>query len=144
MLMDQLKDRIKSAMKAGNTLERDVLKVALGDLQLQATRQGSDLSDEDVQKGLRKVIKGNREMIAAVTDPAVLERMNQEIQVLETLLPTSLDQAQIRVALDALAEPIRAAGNAGQATGIAMKHLKSQGLAVEGRDVQAVVQQIRD
>ena len=144
MLMDQLKDRIKSAMKAGNTLERDVLKVALGDLQLQATRQGSDLSDEDVQMGLRKVIKGNREMIAAVTDPAVLERMNQEIQVLETLLPTSLDQAQIRVALDALAEPIRAAGNAGQATGIAMKHLKSQGLAVEGRDVQAVVQQIRD
>ena len=144
MLMDQLKDRIKSAMKAGNTLERDVLKVALGDLQLQATRQGSDLSDEDVQKGLRKVIKGNREMIAAVTDPAVLERMNQEIQVLETLLPTSLDQAQIRVALDALAEPIRAAGNAGQATGIAMKHLKSQGLAVEGRDVQAVVEQIRD
>ena len=144
MLMDQLKERIKSAMKAGNTLERDVFKVALGDLQLQETRQGQTLTDEDVQKGLRKVIKGNREMISAVTDPAVLERMNAEIQILETLLPTTLDPAQIRVVLDAVAEPIRAAGNDGQATGIAMKHLKSQGLAVEGRDVQTVVKQLRE
>ena len=144
MLMDQLKERIKSAMKAGNTLERDVFKVALGDLQLQETRQGQPLTDEDVQKGLRKVIKGNREMISAVTDPAVLERMNAEIQILETLLPTTLDPAQIRVVLDAVAEPIRAAGNDGQATGIAMKHLKAQGLAVEGRDVQTVVKQLRE
>ena len=144
MLMDQLKERIKSAMKAGNTLERDVFKVALGDLQLQETRQGQTLTDEDVQKGLRKVIKGNREMISAVTDPAVLERMNAEIQILETLLPTTLDPAQIRVVLDAVAEPIRAAGNDGQATGIAMKHLKAQGLAVEGRDVQTVVKQLRE
>ncbi len=143
MLIDQLKDRIKSAMRSGNKLERDIFKVALGDLQLQETRQNAPLSDEDVQKGLRKVIKGNREMIAAVSDDQVLQRMQNEIDILETMLPTSLSPEQIFVALQSVADPIKAAGNDGQATGIAMKHLKSQELTVEGRDVQTAVKRLR-
>ena len=43
----------------------------------------------------------------------------------------------------ASADDIRAAGNPGQATGAAMKHLKPQGLEVEGKDVAAAVAQIR-
>jgi hypothetical protein len=38
---------------------------------------------------------------------------------------------------------IRNAKNDGQATGVAMKHLKGQSLPVQGQDVSAAVRQIR-
>jgi hypothetical protein len=38
---------------------------------------------------------------------------------------------------------VKAAGNDGQATGVAMKHLKSLGAEVNGKDVSAAVRQLR-
>ncbi|MEL7088831.1 MAG: GatB/YqeY domain-containing protein, partial [Planctomycetota bacterium] len=85
MLIDTIQSQIKDAMRAKDSATRDLLKVVLGDLQLNETRKGSALTDEEAQKDVKKVIKGNREMIAAVDDPQVVERMEWEIGVLETL-----------------------------------------------------------
>jgi len=38
---------------------------------------------------------------------------------------------------------IKAAGNEGQATGVAMKHLKSSGATVNGKDVAEAVKRVR-
>ena len=143
MSMQLIKQQVKDAMKAGDTQRRDVLRVVLGDLQLNETRKGAELSLDEVHAGVRKVIKGNRDMIAAVSDPAVQERMNQEIAILEALLPQTLSVEQIVEALGPVEADIRAAGNDGQATGVAMKHLKSQGASVEGKDVATAVRQVR-
>ncbi len=143
MLIDDIKKRIIVAMKAKNTQERDILKVVLGDLQIQETRKAQALTDAEAQQIIRKVIKGNQEMITAVDDPAVVERMNQEIAILETLLPRSLSLEAIVIALAPVADAVKAAGNDGQATGVAMKHLKSQGAEVQGKDVSAAVRQLR-
>lgn len=143
MLIDDIKKRIIVAMKAGQTQERDILKVVLGDLQISETRKFKDLTDAEAQAIVRKVIKGNREMIAAVDDPAVAQRMTQEIAILETLLPRSLSVEQIVVALAPVADEVKAAGNDGQATGVAMKHLKPTGAQVQGKDVSAAVRQLR-
>ncbi|MEM9913623.1 MAG: GatB/YqeY domain-containing protein [Planctomycetota bacterium] len=143
MLIDDIKKRIIVAMKAKNTQERDILKVVLGDLQIQETRKGDDLTDAEAQQIIRKVIKGNGEMITAVEDAAVVERMNQEIAILESLLPQSLSVEEIVAALGPVAEAVKAAGNDGQATGVAMKHLKSSGAEVQGKDVSAAVRQMR-
>ena len=143
MLIDDIKKRIIVAMKAKNTQERDILKVVLGDLQIQETRKGDDLTDAEAQQIIRKVIKGNGEMITAVEDAAVVERMNQEIAILESLLPQSLSVEEIVAALGPVADAVKAAGNDGQATGVAMKHLKSSGAEVQGKDVSAAVRQMR-
>ena len=143
MSMQLIKQQVKDAMKAGDTQRRDVLRVVLGDLQLNETRKGAELSLDEVHAGVRKVIKGNRDMIAAVSDPAVQERMNQEIAILEALLPQTLSVEQIVEALGPVEADVRAAGNDGQATGVAMKHLKSQGASVEGKDVATAVRQVR-
>ncbi|MEM1027409.1 MAG: GatB/YqeY domain-containing protein [Planctomycetota bacterium] len=143
MLIDDIKKRIIVAMKAKNTQERDILKVVLGDLQIQETRKGDDLTDAEAQQIIRKVIKGNGEMITAVEDAAVVERMNQEIAILESLLPQSLSVEEIVAALGPVADAVEAAGNDGQATGVAMKHLKSSGAEVQGKDVSAAVRQMR-
>jgi hypothetical protein len=42
-----------------------------------------------------------------------------------------------------VAGAIKAAGNDGQATGVAMKHLKSAGASVDGKTVAEAVKQIR-
>lgn len=143
MLIDTIKSQIKDAMRAKDTATRDLLKVVLGDLQLNETRKGSALTDEEAQKDIKKVIKGNREMMAAVDDPEVTQRMEWEIGVLEQLLPQTLSVEQIVAALEPVADAVKAAGNDGQATGVAMKHLKSSGAEVEGKDVAAAVRQLR-
>lgn len=144
MLIDDIKKRIIVAMKANNKQERDILKVVLGDLQIQETRKAEDLTDAESQQIIRKVIKGNQEMITAVDDPEVVERMNQEIAILDTLLPQSLSVDEIVKALAPVEDAVKAAGNDGQATGVAMKHLKSNGAEVQGKDVSNAVRQIRN
>ena len=44
---------------------------------------------------------------------------------------------------NAIAADLKGAKNDGQATGLAMKHLRQQGLAVLGEDVAAAVRQLR-
>jgi hypothetical protein len=71
---------------------------------------------------------------------AVLER---EITFLKSILPETLDADAIVRALAPVREDIVNAKSDGQATGVAMKHLKSQSLNVQGQDVSVAVKQIR-
>ncbi len=143
MLIDDLKARIILAMKAKNHHERDTLKVALGDMQLAETRKGEALTDEEAQAVIKKVVKGNREMIAVAKDPEVVQRTETEIALLNGLLPQTLTVEEITQHLAPVQDAIRAAGNDGQATGVAMKHLKSGGHAVEGQSVAQAVKALR-
>jgi len=142
-LLQQIKQQVLEAMKARDTTRKDVLRVAQGDIELAETRQGKPLTDEEAQKIVRKLIKSNQETLAVVQDPSASEKLNQEITILEALLPRTLGVAEIIAALQPQEDAIKAAGNDGQATGVAMKHLKQQGLAVDGKDVSQAVRQIR-
>lgn len=142
-LLEQIKKQVIDAMKARDTVAKDVLRVAQGDIELAETRSGKAQTEQEAQQIVRKLIKSNQETIAVATDPAMIEKLNQEIAILEALLPRMLGVAEIIAALEPVADAIKAAGNDGQATGVAMKHLKPQGLAVDGKDVSAAVRQIR-
>lgn len=142
-LLEQIKKQVFEAMKAKDTLTKEILRVAQGDIELQETRQGNAVSDEDTQKIVRKIIKSNQETIGHASDPAMIEKLEKEIVILEALLPRTLGVDEILVALQPVADDIKVAGNDGQATGVAMKHLKPQGLVVEGKVVSAAVRQIR-
>ena len=144
MLIDDIKKRIATAMKAGDTVTRDVLRLALGEMQIAEERKSAPLTEEERAASLRKLIKSNEETLAAM--PEADERvaaMKQEVQLLLSFLPAQLSVAQIIEALAAQHDAIKAAGNDGQATGMAMKHLKSTGAQVSGADVTAAVKQLR-
>ncbi len=143
MLSEQIKQEITKAMRAGDTLRRDVLRVALGELQLEEGRQGRPLPDDEAQRIVRKLIKSNQETMEASGPGERADRLRAEIEALESLLPQALSVEQIVAALEPVADQVRAAGNDGQATGVAMKHLKSSGAAVEGRDVAEAVKRMR-
>ena len=142
-LLQQIKKQVIDAMKARDTVAKDVLRVAQGDIELTETRKGQALSEQEEQQIVRKLIKSNQETLAVVQDPAETEKLNKEIAILEALLPRTLSVGEIVAALEPQAEAVKAAGNDGQATGVAMKHLKQQGLAVDGKDVSQAVKQLR-
>jgi uncharacterized protein YqeY len=143
MLAKEIKQRMFAAMKAKSTVEKEILRVALGEIDTQVARRGSDLSDEEVVAVLRKLVKSNQESIKVLDDEERKSVLQQENAVLDTLLPKTLDEDAIVAALAPVADAVKAAGNDGQATGVAMKHLKSSGAAVEGKTVAAAVRKIR-
>lgn len=142
-MITELKARIIVAMKAGNTQERNILKVVLGDLQSNETRKGTPLTVEECELTVRKIIKGVSETITLTADPAAKAALEAEKTIMETLLPKTATEAEITAALAPVTEAIRAAGNDGQATGVAMKQLKVAGLVVAGPMVAAVVKSLR-
>jgi len=143
MLIDELKREGAAAMKAKDTPRRDILKVALGDVQMGELRKGKPLNDDETIAIIKKIVKSNEETIAAQADDSAKDQLKFEISVLSEMLPQTLSVDDISAALAPIQENIVAAGNDGMATGMAMKHLKGQGASVDGKDVAAAVKSIR-
>lgn len=143
MLLDEIKSRMFKAMKEGRTVEKEVLRVAVGEITTQAARAGATGGDDEAQAIVRKLLKSNQESLALCEDASRRADLELEIQVLTDLLPKTLSVEEIVAALSGQVEAIRAAGNDGQATGVAMKALKAAGASANGKDVSAAVRQIR-
>ncbi len=143
MLKDDIKAQMLAAMKAGEKLEKEILRVALGEVQATESRENRELTDDEVGKILRKLVKSNEESLDVLQDEARKERLAAETVILKALLPQTLAGDELIAALEPVADAIKAAGNDGQATGVAMKHLKSSGAVVEGKDVAAAVKAMR-
>ncbi len=142
MLVDEIKQRLMAAMKAKNVTEREILRVALGEIQTIEARTGT-MSDQDAGAIVKKLVKSNQETLQVTESAEQRATLEQEIGILESLLPKTMDVDTIVGALAPVLVQIKAAGNDGQATGVAMKHLKATGAAVDGKNVAAAVKRIR-
>jgi uncharacterized protein YqeY len=143
MLLDEIKARMFKAMKAGAIVEKEILRVAVGEITMEQAREGRKGSDEEAQAILKKLVKSNEESLAVVSDPEKRAVLEEEIRILAAFLPKSLSVEEIVAALAPVVDAVRAAGNDGQATGVAMKHLKSSGATVGGKDVSEAVRKLR-
>jgi uncharacterized protein YqeY len=139
MLIDQIKQRMFSAMKSGDTLEKEVLRTVIGEV----TRTGDEATDERVFGVVKKLVKSNQETLAAATDAAQRATLEREIVLLQAFLPKALSADEIRELLAPVATEIRAAAGTGPAMGIAMKFLKAEGAATEAKAVQAALAELR-
>lgn len=142
MLADEIKKRSMLAMREGRTLEKDVLRVVLGEIQTAEARSGSS-SDEEAQAIIRRLIKSNEETLSLTTDKPRQAALRDELTILRSLLPQTLSVDAIVAAVASVHDAIKAASNDGQATGVAMKLLKAQGALVTGKDVTEAVKKIR-
>jgi uncharacterized protein len=143
MLIDALKDGVKDAMRKKDGVAKDVLRVAVGEIQTAEARSGAASSDEEAQKIVRKLVKSNEETLTATSDPATAEKLKREIDVLQGFLPKALSVDDIEQALGPVRDAIQQAKAEGPAMGVAMKQLKSRGLTVEAPDVKAAIVRIR-
>ncbi|MBK8215950.1 MAG: GatB/YqeY domain-containing protein [Myxococcales bacterium] len=143
MLKDEISRRIKQAMRDGNTVEKEVLRVALGDIQTAEAREGAKESDDAAIAVVKKLLKSVTETAAQTANPAEKATLEAEIVVLSSLLPKALSVEELVAKLTPKADAIKAAPNDGAATGIAMKALKADGVDANGKDVTEAVKKLR-
>lgn len=144
MLVEQIRARVLEASKSGDTTARDVLRLALGEIQTAEARKNASLSDDDAGAVLRKLVKSNEETFGSL--PEGDDRrpvLKKEIEILLALLPREATAEEVAAWLAPVADAVKAAGNDGQATGVAMKHLKSSGKTAPGNVVSAAVKALR-
>jgi uncharacterized protein YqeY len=143
MITDEIKKQMRAAMQARDEVGKNVLGLALGEIQTGEARANRPLTEAEAMAVVRKLLKSNEETLALGGENAGAAALRREIEILAALLPKSMSAEDIAAALAPVAEAVKAAKSDGQAMGVAMKHLKSSGAAVEAADVQKAVAQLR-
>lgn len=139
-LQDDLQARVTTAMKSGDGATRDALRTILGEAKMEAVRRKGEVSDDVVLAVVRKTVTGLKETIPLARNGGRdTTSQEAELALLESILPRAWDREAIAAALAAHRDEIRAAKSEGQAVGVAMKVLKSQGATTSTDDVKAVV-----
>jgi uncharacterized protein YqeY len=147
-LLETLREKLTEYRRAHRPVEMGVLQVVLGDASTLEARSGKTASDEEVEKLIRKTLLGNQETMTlleqrGMTGTDNYAKLTTESALLKSLLPTALTVEEIVAALADVNDALKGAKNDGQATGVAMKHLKSMKVRVLGDDVAAAVRKIR-
>lgn len=143
MLAVTIKQKMIAAMKAKDTVAKEILKVTLGELDVLESRSGDKPDDAQAAKVVKKLMKSNEETLALARTDEERATLKRELEVLAELLPKSMSAEEVAQALAGVRDQIVGAAGDGAATGIAMKHLKSIGADVDGKTVSAAVQQLR-
>jgi uncharacterized protein YqeY len=141
-MINEIKERIKTATLNGKEIEKNILKLALSEILSYQMKIGS-ISAEKTDSILRKLIQSNEEAIKLYKDENRINNLKEEIEVLNSFLPKLWDKSQIVSELRAVVEQIKLAKSEGQAIGVAMKKLKESKAPVNSNDVSDVVKNIR-
>ncbi|ABI39977.1 GatB/Yqey domain protein [Shewanella sp. MR-4] len=141
-LIDQLKDHMKQAMIAKEKARLGTIRMALAAIKQIEVDTRETLNDEQVIAVLTKMVKQRRDSIAqyeAAGRNELAAAEAEEIQVIETFLPTPLSEAEIAAFIDAAIAEIGASSMADM--GKVMGALKPK---VQGRaDMGAIGAMIR-
>ena len=103
-LETQIQDDMKSAMRAGETLRRDTLRMLIAALKNERIDRGADLDEESVLAVVRRGVKSRKDSAQQYRDAGrdeLAEKEEAEIAVLEGYLPQMLDEAATIAAVEA-------------------------------------------
>lgn len=172
-LTQQISERITTALRSGKEIEKNILRVFLGEIQ-KAEALGGQLPDDKIYAIARKIIKSNKETLAlleerspkveeyvkvaldpkserakklatGMADMGRMATLEAENDILADFLPTTLDERQLMATLtsEPLLSEITGVLSDGQATGLAMKHFKQNQIGVIGGEVAKIVAEVR-
>ena len=138
-LLEKFQQDTTAARKAGNKQLVTLLSVVVGEAQSLKFTKGrtTDVQDEEVIKIIRKLVEDNELLIKNGKTELIKEN-----EILATLLPQMASIGEIRVALQPVANEIKAAKSEGQARGVAIKYLKSQDIKADNKDVITVTAEL--
>ena len=134
MLKKQILEDLKTAMKVGDTAKRDTLRMLdsmVKNVEIEKQKRETGLTDEEVLEVIGKAVKQRRDASAqylAGGRADLVEKENQEIEILMAYMPAQLDEAVVRETVKAVIAQTGATGMAdiGKVMGQAMGKLKGQ------------------
>jgi hypothetical protein len=109
-LRDRIQTDIATAMRGGDALRRDVLRMAMNAAYNVEKRQGTPLTDDEYLAVLTREVKTRRESVEAFRSAGredLATKEESEIEILRGYLPEALSDAELTTLVD---EGIRATG----------------------------------
>lgn len=146
MIHEQIKEELKSAMKAGEPIKKEVLRGVLSAFTNELVADGEKpdemLSDEKAQEVLGRLAKQRREAIQQYENggrPELAESEQRELTILEAYLPEQMSEDEVREHIEAKKQALEItdASQKGQLMGAVMKDLKDR---ADGTKVKELVE----
>lgn len=130
-LQAQIKKDLPSAMKVKDDVKKDTLRVVIGELGRSAKKE---LSDDEVIKVLRKLIKSEKEVLEKKGD----DSDSEYIRIIESYLPKMATNEEVKTWVEQNID-FSQFKNKMQAMGLIMKHF---GSLADGNMVRKILQEM--
>ncbi len=146
-LYETIGSHLKEAMKSGDTLKRDTLRLlqsAIKNMAIEKRKPAAECSDTEIEDVLRRLVKQRKDSIEqyhAGGRVDLAEKEDSERHLLEAYLPQAMPESE----LEALVKTTLAASGMtdktqmGQAMGVVMKQVAGR---ASGDDVRRVVERL--
>jgi uncharacterized protein YqeY len=135
---ERIQDDMKAAMRAGETLRRDTLRMVVAALKNRRIELGRDLDDQAVLGVLTSAVKTRQdsaEQYDSAGRPELAEKERAEIAVVQAYLPSQLSEDETRAVVEAAIAELGATTE--QDLGKVMKAVMARHKgAVDGKTVQ--------
>jgi uncharacterized protein YqeY len=99
-IIKQLRDALTEALKAGDTQRKTTLRMALASIKNAEVEAREDLAEDLILNLIQKEVKARQETIEAAKKaqrPDLIEKAEQEINILNEFLPQQLSAEELRV-----------------------------------------------
>ena len=114
-LREQINDDLKTAMRSGETVRRDTIRLLTAALKQREVDERKTLSDADVLAVIEKMIKQRRDSISQFEQGGrqdLADKEKQELTLLQTYMPQAMAEDELAAAIAAAVTETGAAGPA--------------------------------
>jgi uncharacterized protein YqeY len=140
-LRDQINDDLKTAMRSGETVRRDTIRLLTAALKQREVDERKTLTDADVLVVIEKMIKQRRDSISQFEQGGrqdLADKEQQELTLLQTYMPQAMGEDELAAAIAAAVSETGAAGPADMGKVMAVLKPKLAGRADMGKVSAAV------
>lgn len=144
-LKQKIVDDMKQAMKAGDGVKRDTLRMLdsmIKNTEIERLKKEEGLSDGEVEQVISKAVKQRKDSIAqyqAGGRADLAEKEQKEVEILSAYLPEQLGEEEIRKVVKETITALSASkADMGKVMGMTMGKLKGK---ADGNDVRRVVEE---
>ena len=140
-LRDQINDDLKTAMRSGETVRRDTIRLLTAALKQREVDERKTLTDADVLVVIEKMIKQRRDSISQFEQGGrqdLADKEKQELTLLQTYMPQAMGEDELAAAIAAAVSETGAAGPADMGKVMAVLKPKLAGRADMGKVSAAV------
>lgn len=145
-LKAKILEDLKSAMKEGDTVKRDTLRMLdsmIKNVEIEKMKKEEGLADEEVQEVIARAVKQRKDSVTQYEIGGrsdLADKEQKEIAVLSGYMPAQMGEDEIRMAIKETISEIGASGKAemGKVMGPAMAKLKGK---ADGQIVRKIVEE---
>jgi uncharacterized protein YqeY len=143
MIIDRLREDMKTAMKEGAKERLGTIRMLINELKNARINSGEDLTEADEQKVLASYAKKRREMIDTYRENGredLEQKETAELEITMSYLPEQMSEDELKAIIE---KHIAESGGGKQAFGAVMKAVMAEvGSKADGKTVSALVKQL--